>query len=660
MKKRGVIVLLVSILALSLCPLVIAEVDDDLKIENAYLWLIDQSDAKWQNLDSETNALALMALGYDDRLAVDGRNALLDKQDEEEACWPARRCRSKETAFSILALNALGESVEEETDWLLERETTFTGSNLNWLLQVDSSEPANCSIVYDSKEYNLEINEDKTYSWGGSSPSCLSLVDIVGSQIIQGKYWIKISKGCLDNIYTISCDVPASVSIPYMSSSLYISPETFETPTDVAIEAVCIKEGASCNYESTMWGTYALYQADREYTHFLPYLIGESGNNQHLLPDSILWLLTGKEDHANSLLSKQNRIGYWSQVRGKGKYWDTSLGILGLFDYATDNVTKAQDWLLKNQNNDGSFGTTKKIRDTAMALYSSWPKIVSGGINDCEDVYNYFCRTDCLSEEEEKASISCAVGVCCKSSGLADCSDTEDCSKSECKGEFVTDIFGRRGQCEVAENTCDDEFDNDGDDLIDMDDNDCTLTCFELGGEECDYDEECDVNTRKTLESDRCCVGSCIPSQVICSEQSGIFCSNNQKCDGNIVSASDASASSFCCQGDCKGKASFWIWLFIILIVVAGALIFLYKKGLLDKYMDKLSKTFKKEPPKSGGKVSYRPPVKPYTQAGPPTPVRPFSYQRHHPRPTPQRKSSTKTDTDLQKTIDKLRKYASK
>lgn len=661
MKKRVVIIplLVIAVLMLTISPLILAQTDEDLEIEKGYLWLINQVDGKWTTLDTETNALALLALSYDDRLATDGKNALLAKQNSKNACWPSASCKAKDTALSVLALNNLGVPVDDETEWLLGREVPFKVSGITWLLQVDSPGSANCSVIYGSKEYVLRINEDKTYGWEGGAPSCLSLTD--------QNYWLKISSGCLDEVYSISCDATSIVSLPYrigsgLSSTLYIPSETLFTPADVLIKTVCIREGATCNYESTMWTAFALQQSGEEYTQLLPYLIGESTNNKHLIPDSLLFLLTGKEEHAVELLKQQNRKGYWSEIRGKGKYWDTALAVKSLFDYAPENVTTAREWILDNQNSDGSFGTTRKMRDTSFVLNSLWPKAVAGGINDCGEIYSYFCRTACESGEE-RVSISCALGVCCKPSGSASCNDIEDCSKSECKGEFVTDIFGRRGQCELTESICDDSFDNDNDGLIDNDDPDCTVTCFEIGGQECSFDEECDVNTRRTLETDRCCTGTCAPSQITCGSQGGEFCSTkNQRCDGSIVSASDASTSQFCCVGQCESKRSAWPWIVILLIILGAGGFYLYKKGYLDKYFDQLSKYIKKKRPSKQPieRPTYRPPVRPYSHAAAPEPHRPISKYYSYSRQSPRRIGKTRTESELKKTIDKLKSYTQK
>ncbi len=661
MKKGVVIILLVAILAITLSttPLILGQTTDDQKVENAFLWLVNQADGKWTVLDSETNALALWALGYDERLATDGRNALLAKQNAKEQCWPSTSCKAKDTAFAVIALNAIGQPVDEAIEWLTTRETPFKVGGITWLLQIDSQESTNCTVTYDNKEYTLSIHEDKTYSWGDTTPSCLNLVD--------GNYWAKISSGCLDKDYSVSCETLSTVSLPYrLGTTLYIPSETLFSPADVRIKTVCIREGASCNYESTMWTAYALQQTGNDYTHLLPYLIGEAESNEKYIPDALLFLLSGKEEHAVSLLSKQNRQGFWTDVGGRGKYWDSALGIMGVFDYAPENVTRARDWLLKNQNSDGSFGTTRKIKDTAFVLSTVWPKLIAGGLNDCENVYGYFCRDSCFADES-RVSISCAVGVCCQPTGAGECSDIEDCSRAECQGEFVTDIFGRRGQCELEETICTDNFDNDNDGLIDVDDPDCSVTCFELGGQECDFNQECDVPFRRTLESERCCTGSCTEASITCFGQGGNFCDTDQRCDGRILSASDASSARFCCDGACKSKTRLWIWILLGLIILGGAIFYLNQKGHLDRFKEKLSKYFKR-PPKTGEKAAYRPPVRPYERQTPATPAGPFAYrpyaqpqtrqlkQRVQPR-QPARKSSTAADSELQKVMHKLKGY---
>ncbi len=654
MKKRAGLVLFVALLIIfSASPLITAQEEplpaptETQKIDSAYLWLTQQVDGRWSTLTTDIASLALLALGYDDRLSADAKTLLLARENKEDWCWPSddrtRNCRALDTAYAVLALNSLGQPVEEEIDWLLSMQAPFRVTGINWLLQIDTREASNCTVKYDNNEFTLSINEDKKYSWAGPSPSCLNLRSIDGDRLVSGNEWISISNNCLDRVYSVSCESSAAVSLPYFFNTLYVSAETFTSPTDVSINTVCIREGAVCSYEATLWTAYALQKAGREYTQLLPYLIGEADNNRAVFPDAILFSLTSKEEHATKALSQQNREGYFMSTGGKGRYWDTALGILGLIDYSPDNVTKAKDWLLKNQNTDGSFGTTSRIRDTALVLYSGWPKGVTLGRNDCEDTYGYFCRSAC-NFDEQSFSASCLVGVCCRPAGEAGaCSRIEDCGKPECVGQFVSDVFGRRGICESQETVCNDNFDNDNDGRTDLDDSDCAKTCFELGGEECTFSQDCDGNLRTAIGADRCCIGNCVDTVSTCSSKGGFLCSEDESCGGNFLSASDASASRICCSQQCSPKRAIWPYILIlVLLALAGAIFFLYKKGYLEKFIKfkgkPAAKPEEKFPP-------YRPPVRPYY------PEHTFEESRK------KKEVETETESELKETMEKLKKY---
>ena len=657
MKKR-VVFALIATLFLSIFAVTFASAQtkttDTQKIDSAYIWLTSQVDGKWASVDAETAALGLLALGYDDRLAADAKAGIRANQNAEQHCWPKANCKSLDTALSMLALQSLGEPVDDEAEYLIDRQIPFKVGGITWLLQVDTKTASSCTIKYDSNEYTLTIKKDRTYAFSSQVPGCLTPVD--------GNYWLRVSNNCLDKTYSITCEEPASISLPYrLDQTLYVSSETLISPADIAIKTVCIREGATCSYEATMWTAYALFKAGKEYTHLLPYLIGEAENNAKFLPDALLFAMTSKEEHANKLISQQNREGFWTDLGGRGRYWDTGIGILSIREYAPENATKGQAWLLKNQNSDGSFGTTNKIKDTAIVLYGSWPKAVAQGLNDCSDVYGFFCRSSCLADEQQ-TSASCSTGICCKPEGLnAACSALADCSKPECSGQFVTDIFSKRGKCELNKETiCNDNFDNDNDGFVDLQDTDCSVTCFDIGGQECSSTDQCDVTTRKTLDADACCTGTCAPAQVSCQAQSGEFCSSNQQCDGNQVAANDASASNVCCVGSCKSKTNLWPWIILLAVLLLGAgIYFAYKKGYLDKYKKYFNFKFGRAKPSAEGKTPspFRPQVRPYSPAQPsPTP---FSYQtsgRHY----PERKSDTKTDSELKETMERLKRYSEK
>ncbi len=644
MKKRLLVIPILLMVLLIVLSLNVQALDSETnQVEKAYSYLQNQVDGKWDSLSAENNALALLALAHDDRLSYDGKTALLKKASQSRygTCWPSSSCKVKTTAFALLALNRIGESNEEVLSWIKSRQKAFLASGLLWFLQLDSSSRANCSVSYESGdrtiEDNIQLNKDQTYVLPSSS--CFELS--------SDKYWLRIKTSCLEKSFYVQCDSedPVYVSLPYkLGNTFYISPNTFSAPSEVSINALCLADGSLCSYEGTLWGAYALMKAGEDYNQLLPYLISESESNKKYLPDALLYLLTSREEHASNLLEKQRREGYWTDIGGKGKYWDSALAYLALKDYSPDALEKTKKWLLKVQNDEGSWGSYK-LRDTSMILYSVWPKDVSVAGDECSSIYGYNCRDSCL-EGEEEVSYSCLSGICCKPQEL-ECLSIEDCAKDECIGKTVTDYFGVKGVCESPEKSCDDNFDNDYDGLTDSNDPDCQVTCYELLGEECSLDEKCDGTLRKTLETNRCCIGECIKEEKTCYEQGGVFCESYSDCEGEVVASSD-STQEYCCIGSCK-KSSAWIWILLILLLLSSAGgYYAYKKGYFKKWIGKLKK---KPSAPATGFPSYRPPIRPYY------PPQQFRTQRpqHYP---PLKKEKAKDE--LGETLEKLKKFSDK
>jgi hypothetical protein len=242
-----------------------------------------------------------------------------------------------------------------------------------------------------------------------------------------------------------------------------------------------------------------------------------------------------------------------------------------------------------------------------MILAFVWPTVhPTVKTNDCETVYPYSCRPECLDDEEQTTD-SCISGICCKPKGyIPECNSATDCRKVDCEDKYVTDSSGKLGKCEYpSEISCDDSFDNDGDGLKDFSDSDCTETCLQKGGEICSGNDVCSENAIKAYDTAECCVGAC-ESKKTCSEQNGFECSASQECDAYLT----ASDTLYCCSSKCRSKSSIipFIIIFVILIL-SGAAFFLYKKGFFRKKFEVKKPIF----PASAQtqQIQYRPPVKP-------------------------------------------------
>ena len=641
MKK---VIMLLVLIAAFLVPLASAAVNETAEkqaIDSANLWLINQADGKWDVLSSDDASLALLALSFDDRLATEGKEALLDKSMNDE-CWPSPSCNVKSTALAVLALNKVGQNTDKATEWLLGKKAAYTATGVTWILQIDSDEATNCTASYDGKSYNLVLNKDKTYAFQGTRPTCLS--------ITNNNYWLEISKNCLDKSFDVACTKSAIVSLPYQSgNTLYVPSESFSAPATIAIRTVCMKEGASCSYDATLWTALALQKTGRDYSALIPYLIDQKDGNTKFMSDAFLYILTSRTEHAESLLSGQSKDGYWTDIGGFGKYYDTAIAESAIADYATENATKAKEWLIKEQK-DG-WGTTAKIRDTSLILSFVWPTAAKAvPSNDCETVYGWSCRTSCL-DGEEQAAYSCISlsAICCKPRGaVIGCDSVKDCEKIECKNKYVTDANGNLGKCEYpSEISCDDNFDNDGNGLTDMNDASCTETCFQKGGSICLGNEVCSENVIKASDTDECCLAAC-ESKKTCAEQDGFECSANQQCDAWLT----ASDTLYCCGAKCKSKLSIIPFIIIALILALGAgAFFLYKKGFFKK------KFLIKKPiypaPQQPAMQAYRPPVKPLVS-------QPQAFQPQPVQPSLERRAAIKREvkSEMDETMKKLKKLA--
>jgi len=269
--------------------------------------------------------------------------------------------------------------------------------------------------------------------------------------------------------------------------------------------------------------------------------------------------------------------------------------------------------------------------------------------NDCQEVYDYTCRSSCFDTEEE-VNYPCISGVCCKPQGVSiSCTEVSDCLKRDCNAEYVKDENGKTGRCEYAsELNCNDDFDNDGDGRIDMSDTDCSQTCEDKFGLICAGDETCSGDIVRAFDTDECCINGDCQKIATCAEQNGFKCALGQECD-DWIDASDG----LCCSVKCKSKTSIMPFVIIAIILALGAAaFFLYKKGFFKKGLAIGKRvTPPALPPQT---TQYRPPVRPLQPQ--PRVTQPVNVNiKFQPHQIPRREKS-----ELDETLKKLRKLAEK
>ena len=446
MRKEGWVFIFLLVLIM---PFILAEdlnQTETSKINKAYSCLENKSETKCSTLSLEQQIFSLLAIG-------NCKNEV-KAAASSSGCWPASNCDVKSTAQAILALNNAGENTDNAQNWLLSQNKT--PDNLNWFLEIESSEETTCTISYSGTSHTVTIKEDKTIS--SSAGTCLSLS--------QGNYWLKIALNCLDVEFSVSCDKSFLTTLLFKkvdSSTIYVSKDSEGASaggtTTTKVNSFCFANGNQCSYEGSLWAALALDNAEEDVSSFIPYLTTMAEDNDKFIPESFLYLLTGFNDFRNTLLLKQ-KGNYWEE--SGDKYYDTALALLALQDQVYIEKTNAKEWLLESQDSDGCW--QGNVRNTAFILYSVWPEpIFNGGTiePDCKDqgfdcVSSINCEGQTLDYECGGLLVCCdtptTLETCLEMNGDI-CSSNEDCAGGTEVTAFDTSYCCVEGTCQEVDTT---------------------------------------------------------------------------------------------------------------------------------------------------------------------------------------------------------------
>ena len=597
MKKTGAI--FAFLLFAILIPIVSAA--NQTTEEKGYACLEGKVSGKCSTLILEEQEFSLLALSYNSNILRECKTAVESKRKNNE-CWPNPDCKIKDTSLAVIALKNLGEDTSAAESWILKQNKT--PSNLEWYLEIDSSQATECTITYDSIAKRINIADDKKIS--GELGSCFSFA--------YDNYWLKISNSCLRKKFSVSCNKDFLSTIlfkktnsPVWHVSSDVKAASSGGTTEHEVNSYCFSPTSSCNYEDNLWAALALSKTghDSELRLALPYLIVMSEDNEKLFPSSFLYYLTSSEDYLSKILSLQKSGGYWELNQ---RYYDTALGLLALGE--SEAETKARTWLGSVQGNDGCWNSGN-IRDTAFLLWAGWPRnpaSVGGGnaseTADCQD-YNFFCLTQGECDEAEGNNLR-----------NYDCSGMKICCDKPKKQK----------------------------------------TCSEEDGNICPTGKVCSVSAIETSDTAKCCIGECKDeSEETECEIEGNTCRNS--CGSGEEEASfDCETGKTCCKEIpvTPAKSKLWIWILAILIILAilgitfkdklRILIFRMKGGFKQGDVNKTRPPFM--PPSSQYSMRPRLPIYPGTR-----PVQPIQ-----PRPPIQKPiGKTKTDQELEDTLKKLK-----
>ena len=360
-------------------------------------------------LSAEERAFSLLAVSKcEEEIISDSLNAL---------CWPKSDCDVKTTAQSIIALNYAGTNTDEAITWLLEK--TTTPKDLSWYLQIESSESTACTISYDSKDYDINIDNKRLSSNAGS---CLTLA--------QGGYWLEVKSSCYGKKFSIFCDEAFSTSLIYkkkISSEYYLPGNTnfasAEGTTSEQVNSFCFSDGSICDYESTLWATIALQASGKDTSYFKPYLVSVAEENSKYLPESFLYKITSQDDFQTDLISLQNPSGYWDE--SGNKFYDTAVALYSLQGETSQEKSQALSWLLDVQDEDGCW---RGITETAFLLHAGWQESSSKIPDNPEPVEpTDECEKDSDCDNDEV----CTNGKCESIKTENECEKDSDCDNDE-------------------------------------------------------------------------------------------------------------------------------------------------------------------------------------------------------------------------------------
>ncbi|MFA5176470.1 MAG: hypothetical protein WC413_04415 [Candidatus Nanoarchaeia archaeon] len=555
----------------------------------ANTWLLNSMrNASWNKPIPELtfSLLAINNLGEYNSDVKEGLLKLLNKSSER-GCFPKTSCKVKDTALALLVLGKTGQDINKTVTWLKNMEIASGATAGSWYIQFNPTVDGTCQITCEGSTTPKSVDVGPTKPWINADTLCGP---------IGNKKFKKYDIDCV-NVGDQAMHVTVIYRIARQGfTEDYLLHDEQTQKTTLTIENACFATGSgvgTCDYESTLYATWALKSIAGEEIHTLPYL--EENKNANALHRSLLYLVRPDSKYYSSWLKEhQKSSGSWLD-----DVYVTSIGAISMIQSTddADSYLNATRWLTLKYN-EKKHNWNDKVLDTASALIA-----LSGGFKDN------------------------SIGV-------------ED-------GEIDNGEIGAENVTVAIELICNDGLDDDNDTFVDCNDNDCTNdnSCLCIGssvecspniacpsGQSCDY-RTCTCGTTTIIE----------PTSGQCSLNAGNECEINSHCDIGYECSSacicepvyedtdecDCTIDDDCDEGyECVGgctctsieeeteEGSMLPWIIIIIVAVILLLILVYyylnyvKKG-------KTFKDFKEDLGSKFGKKSKKPSFEEYLTTRP-------------------------------------------
>lgn len=605
MKKR-VLIFPALILLIIILPFVLAA--NETAIDKAYSCLKTQlGDDCADSVSTEQNVFSLLAMGYDSSVQSDCKLALENKEGND--CWgktDADSCNIKSTAQAILALNYIGEDIDDSVAWLLDKRRLT--KDLNWYLEIDANEATSCKIkVNDANEKTFTMSENKKFS--GTS-SCLTPA--------ISNYYLKIDNNCLDNNFTITCDKNFISTLWYEKpgeSTMYVSSETHsasaEGSTTEKVNSYCFGMSSSqCDYQGTLWASLVLAKTGEDTYAYIPYItaMADKTENKKYLPSAFLYMLNPNEDdYYSELVEQQKQNKYWEETTDQ-KFYDTALALLALQRLSIEQVDNSKEWLLSVQESSGCWHSNN-ILETAFILYAGWPKdpvrVVTGGVTHsyCSE-FNYFCVS------------------------AGECALVDNLNNYYCPG--LSEVCCKTQPVEQS--------------------------CSDKDGIVCNSNQRCTESEVTASDTNYCCKGSCqVITESDC-ELAGYFCKDScsDTQEEKTVYSADCNFGETCCGEKSKPGTNWWLIILLIILILLVILAIIFRNQLKIWFFRNKSKfRFGKGPKPVSRPPMSGPPQEFFPQLRPRQMIQRQPVRRMPMRRMPQKRAEK--DAAFEETMKKLR-----
>jgi len=371
-------------------------------------------------------------------------------------------CRIKDTAQVALAKMKMDEDVTGEIAWLESQTGAIQG--FTWFLQItiENNLPGECLVRYQGADHTINVRDDLKIE--GNPGSCL--------QLANSDYWLRISESCIDETIEISCGngnfTEFFTNLVYQKSgeaTTFVSSTTNRKSANAfateEISALCFKEGGNCDYEGSLWATFALYKAGKDTGSYAPFLRALStGQNERYFPSAFLFRIIQDtsltDEQYNNILSEQRPGGLFRVGNTPyNKFYDTALAMMALGSGSGADATELREsavpGLFSEQGGNGCFGNPT---DTAFILHASgWSRDALPEVCADEGERTSIEEPSCCNGLTELGDLTVdGNGACVDGGGeYGYCADVDDlvCGDNENICNSQTDC-----EADVEANTC--------------------------------------------------------------------------------------------------------------------------------------------------------------------------------------------------------------